>query len=206
MPRRDVLLTLIAPLCITALQLRTWRLQPADLSVGDTVVPTLARRWEANADMMAARERMFAAGLYPGVDYQIESREGNVLTVRPIYPLVEKLERDDWPVSVPYELAPRWMSPNAYNLLTAGFTLLLAVGGLLSAAVLASAVTLSVVPSESMVPTILPRDVLLVEKVSPRLGIPLQRSWSRNGVCPVGRTAPRLPLSTTRKGLGRTKR
>ena len=93
MPRRDVLLTLIAPLCITALQLRTWRLQPADLSVGDTVVPTLARRWEANADMMAARERMFAAGLYPGVDYQIESREGNVLTVRPIYPLVEKLEQ-----------------------------------------------------------------------------------------------------------------
>lgn len=35
---------------------------------------------------------------------------------------------------------------------------------------LASVVTLSVVPSLSMTPTILPRDVLLVEKLSLRLG------------------------------------
>ena len=112
--------------------------------------------------------------------------------VRPTYPLIPKLERD-WPVTVPYDLAPRWlglglvtltltltltltvtltltltltvtltrwMSPGAYNLLTAAFTLGLAAAGLLSAVVLSSVVTLSVVPSLSMTPTIMPRGVL----------------------------------------------
>ena len=49
-----------------------WQLKSADLSVGDVVIPTMARRWEDRAAFRAARERMFAAGLYPGVDYAIE--------------------------------------------------------------------------------------------------------------------------------------
>ena len=69
-----------------------------------------------------AGERMFAAGLYPGVDYAIEEaaiapdargraeEERLSLTVRPIYPLIPKLERE-WPITVPYEMAPRY-SPN----------------------------------------------------------------------------------------------
>ena len=50
------------------------------------------------------------------------------LRLRPSYPLVEKLERDDWPVTVPYSLAPRWMTPASYNLFTGLFTALGAVG------------------------------------------------------------------------------
>ena len=64
---------------------------------------------------------MFAAGLYPGVDYAIEEaaiapdvrggaeEERLSLTVRPIYPLISKLERE-WPITVPYEIAPRLAS------------------------------------------------------------------------------------------------
>ena len=139
-----------------------WQLKSADLSVGDVVIPTMARRWEDRAAFRAARERMFAAGLYPGVDYAIEEaaikpggggggaeEERLSLTVRPIYPLIPKLERE-WPITVPYEIAPRWMSPSAYNVLVAGGTLGATLAGLLAAAVLASAVTLSVVPSLSM--------------------------------------------------------
>jgi len=178
------MLRLLALLLSTASATRLsafWRLKAADLTAGDVVIPTMARRWEDRAAFRAARERMFAAGLYPGVDYAIEEaaiapdargraeEERLSLTVRPIYPLIPKLERE-WPITVPYEMAPRWMSPTSYNLLTAGFTLGLAAAGLLTAAVLASAVTLSVVPSLSMTPTIMPRDVLLVEKLSPRLG------------------------------------
>ena len=63
---------------------------------------------------------MFAAGLYPGVDYAIEEAIGPdgrggaeaerlSLTVRPIYPLISKLERE-CPITVPYEIAPRLAS------------------------------------------------------------------------------------------------
>ena len=50
------------------------------------------------------RAELFAAGLYPGVDYIIEEssrdEDDDLITLRPAYPLVKKLERDDWPVSV----------------------------------------------------------------------------------------------------------
>ena len=68
---------------------------------------------------------MFAAGLYPGVDYIVEqvAPDDGMITVRPSYPLVRELERDDWPVSVSAGLAPRWVGPMAYNTVTAGFAL-----------------------------------------------------------------------------------
>jgi len=90
--------------------------------------------------------------------------------VRPAYALVEKLERDDWPVRVRSDLAPRWFAPPAYNTMVAGFAVAIAAAWLGFGALLASGLTLSVVPSDSMTPTVQRRDVLLVDKVSPRLG------------------------------------
>lgn len=150
-------------------------LREEELTAGLTVTPTLARGdWENQQAFREARNEMFAAGLYPGVDYRIEARKetasGVQLQLRPIYPLIAKLERE-WPVVVPPALAPSWLSPGGYNVLVAGFALVLASGGLLAGLLLASTLTLSVVPSTSMVPTVLPGDVLLVEKVSPRFGV-----------------------------------
>ena len=75
-----------------------------DLTVGRTVIPMLARSGEY-VEFLAARAELFAAGLYPGVDYIIEEsmsrrRDDDLITLRPAYPLVKKLERDDH-VSVP---------------------------------------------------------------------------------------------------------
>ena len=143
-----------------------------ELTVGRVVIPTLARfdynlfAPESRTAFLSARQRMFAQGLYPGVDYLVEERSaGGALSVRPTYPLRKKLERE-WPIVVEPELAPRWLTPFDYNLLTAAFALGLAGGGLAAAACLTACFTLSVVTSESMVPTLLPRDVVLVEKVT----------------------------------------
>ena len=149
-------------------------LQPAELIVGRVVIPTLAKSWSSQQAFRAAREELFAQGLYPGVDYKIEAREGSRLTLRPEYPLIKKLERE-WPVTVEEDLAPRWMDPTAYNLLTAAFAVGLAVSAVLLGVVLSSVLTLSVVNSTSMQPTIEPGDVILVEKVSPRLGVAPRR-------------------------------
>ena len=145
-------------------------IDPEDLVVNRTVIPTLMRPWESQASFREKREQLFAAGLYPGVDYKILSLEEGTVTVRPEYPLVAKLERE-WPVTVPTDLAPRWMDPMAYNLLTAVFAVGLGIGGLGIGVLLSSVLTLSVVPSGSMQPTIEPGDVLLVEKLSQRLGV-----------------------------------
>ena len=156
-----------------------------ELTVGRVVIPTLARfdynlfAPESRTAFLSARQRMFAQGLYPGVDYLVEERSaGGALSVRPTYPLRKKLERE-WPIVVEPELAPRWLTPSDYNLLTAAFALGLAGGGLAAAACLTACFTLSVVTSESMVPTLLPRDVVLVEKVTavaaPRPASPVLR-------------------------------
>ena len=149
-------------------------LAETELRTGRTVIPTLARRWDSQQTMLERRAEMMAAGLYPGVDYKIceayESESRGVLCVRPAYALVKKLERDDWPVTVPVDLAPQWFAPPAYNTMVAGFAVGIAAAWLALGAILASGLTLSVIPSDSMTPTVLRRDVLLVDKVSPRLG------------------------------------
>lgn len=158
------------------LKLPSTNLQPADLTVGRVVIPTLARpAWDSPAQFRGVRADMFAQGLYPGVDYTIEERDQSTVTLRPIYPLVDKLERNDWPVTVDISLAPRWFDPLAYNLLSAVFALGLAASGLVFFFVLSFFLTFSYVPSASMQPAIEPRDVLLVETVTPRLRLPLQR-------------------------------
>ena len=51
-----------------------------ELTVGRVVIPTLARfdynlfAPESRAAFLSARQRMFAQGLYPGVDYLVEER------------------------------------------------------------------------------------------------------------------------------------
>ena len=131
-----------------------------DLTVGRTVIPTLARKWESNAEFLAARAELFAAGLYPGVDYIIEEssrdEDDDLITLRPAYPLVKKLERDDWPVSVPFDLAPRWTTPAVYNAFTAAFAVALALSWLVFGFTLSQFLTLSKIPSASMTPTIQP--------------------------------------------------
>ena len=146
-------------------------LQPGDLTLGRTVIPTLARKWDTNEEFRAVRSELFAAGLYPGVDYIIEGRNGDLVTLRPAYPLVKKLERDDWPVQVAFDLAPRWTTPAIYNAFTALFAIGLASTWLALGFALSTVLTLSKIPSASMAPAIAPGDVLLVEKLSPRLGV-----------------------------------
>lgn len=184
-------------------QLPLRSLRQEELTEGVTVTPTLARGdWKNGQSLRDAREQMFAEGLYPGVDYQIERRQetgaGVELQVRPIYPLVAQLERE-WPVVVSSDLAPRWYSPGGYNFLVAGFALILASGGLLCGALLASALTLSVVPSASMAPTVLPGDVLLAEKLSPRLGV----TPSASDLI-YFRPPPRLQAIAAERGDGRS--
>ena len=77
-----------------------------ELTVGRVVIPTLARfdynlfAPESRTAFLSARQRMFAQGLYPGVDYLVEERSaGGALSVRPTYPLRKKLERE-WPIVV----------------------------------------------------------------------------------------------------------
>jgi len=148
-------------------------LEPSEFKEGQVVVPTLAtRRWRTSAEWKQARADMFSAGLYPGVDYVVVQRAGGrkmLLSVKPTYPLIARLERE-WPVVVDPTVAPRWMDPLAYNVLTACFAVGAALGGLLLALLLSTTLTLSVVPSSSMEPAVMPSDVLLVEKVRPRLG------------------------------------
>ena len=143
---------------------------PEDLTAGCVVVPTLARRWDSPGDWARRRSEMCACGLYPGVDYVVVEELGDQLAVRPAYPLVGRLERR-WPVVVDRNVAPRWMYPSAYNAMTACFAVGLNVVGLAFAFAMSLALTLSVVPSASMEPAIRPNDVLIVEKISPRLGI-----------------------------------
>lgn len=131
---------------------------------------------------------MFAAGVYPGVEYRVSEiivrRAGRqdesvsslrtaqasddevLLLLRPAYPLVARLERV-WPVEFPLSSIPVVLTRGAYNSATVLGSGGLAGAFLLAAVLLSNAFTLSAVNSRSMEPTIMPRDVILVEKISP---------------------------------------
>ena len=172
--RRLLVVLIVWSDCAASLKLST-QLRVDELTVGRVVIPTLARAdWESRAEFRRVRTEMFEKGLYPGVDYEIEAKEDDSVSVRPMYPLVKRLERSDWPVTVPMSLAPRWMDPAAYNLLTAAFALALAASGLLVGAAASLFFTFSYVPSASMQPAIQPGDLILVEKLTPRTPLPLK--------------------------------
>ena len=126
------------------------------------------------------RDRMFAMGVYPGVEYRIMnivdsngqdafySSPGCKYAMRPIYPLVDQLERA-WPVTVQEDEIPKLVTVKSYNVISAIGSLFTAVTGLFTAFLLSQAVSLFFIPSKSMEPTLAVGDVLVVEKVSPRL-------------------------------------
>lgn len=129
------------------------------------------------------RRRLGELGCYGGVDFVVagvtldgaarfDVAPGSRIAVRPLYPLVARLERP-WPATLPEAAVPLALAPASYTALTAAS----AVGGalaILGSAALAAAVfvSLSVVPTRSMEPGIAPGDVLLVEKTSALLRRP----------------------------------
>lgn len=146
---------------------------PDQLRVGRVVVPILRN--------LSERPSMFRLGTYPGVEYRIlrvidretgadifYSRPGADYELMPIYPLVQQLERQ-WPVRVNEKDIPKLYTPTMYNGISAIGSLFTAVTGLLSAFIISQAISIFVIPSRSMEPTLQVGDVLLVDKLTPRL-------------------------------------
>ena len=128
-------------------------------------------------------------GCYPGVEYRIKeltllgedgsrrrldsledvspSQYSSVfIKIRPAYPLIKELERA-WPVEVPISRIPGMLSRGSYNIVTVLVSALSSLSLLAVAFALSNMVTLSVINSRSMEPSILPKDIILVEKLSP---------------------------------------
>ncbi|KAG7352471.1 signal peptidase I [Nitzschia inconspicua] len=142
-----------------------------EVRVGKIVVPILTN--------LSERPKMFQLGAYPGVEYRIlrilkddqerfTSCPGADYELKPIYPLVAQLERP-WPVAVNEREIPRLYNPSTYNLISAVGSLFTAATGLFTAFVISQAISLFFIPSKSMDPTLQVGDVLLVDKVSPRV-------------------------------------
>lgn len=141
--------------------------------VGRIVVPVLTK--------LEQRPRMFQLGAYPGVEYRIMrvidpttdrdifySRPGCDYEIKPTYPLVQQLERP-WPVRVNERDLPKLYTPAMYNTISAAASLVTAITGLVTAFLISQAVSIFFIPSHSMDPTLEVGDVLLVDKVTPRL-------------------------------------
>lgn len=171
------------------------------LSRFDRFVPVIGRRKDQS--FIEKRRQMFGAGVYPGVEYRVleilvddngvtrsipsllnytlSSTESVVLRVRPAYKLIPELERP-WPVDVEAKVIPFVLTRGAYNIATVVGSSGLALSFLVTALFLSAMFTFSVVNSRSMVPTIEPRDVILVEKVSPFLRRALNIPYDRDSI------------------------
>ena len=96
-------------------------------------------------------------------------RQANItLLVRPAYPLIPQLERP-WPVSIELQRIPYVLTRGAYNMVTVLGSGSIALTFFFTAFILSQFVTFSCVNSKSMMPTIQPKDVILVEKITPAL-------------------------------------
>jgi len=138
------------------------------MQVGDVVVPLCSN--------IEKRQSLAQIGLYAGVEYIIcdiqegSGKEGErlvgerIATIKPAYPLREHLERDDWPISLPVSEVPLWLPKATYEAGTAIGALALAGTYLAVALVISTFVRIVVVPSESMEPALMPRDVVLVTR------------------------------------------
>uniref|UniRef100_A0A7S1CZJ0 Mitochondrial inner membrane protease subunit n=1 Tax=Cyclophora tenuis TaxID=216820 RepID=A0A7S1CZJ0_CYCTE len=93
---------------------------------------------------------------------------GGKYDLKPIYPLVDQLERP-WPVTVNEAEIPRLYTVGMYNTVSALGSLFTATFGLGVAYALSQMISLFFIPSRSMDPTLAVGDVVVVEKVSPRI-------------------------------------
>ena len=182
------------------------------LSVFDRFVPVIGsqqRKFSRAAPLpfLQKRQQLFDLGLYPGVEYRVkaivlgnatldslaglESDEGVMLEVRPAYNLIPQLERD-WPVLVPLEQIPWCLSRGAYNVVTVAGSVSLATSFLFLSFLASLSFTLSVVNTRSMEPAIMPKDVMLVEKVSPTVARLLGRPAAAEGDIVFFNAPPRM--------------
>uniref|UniRef100_A0A7S2VZ24 Mitochondrial inner membrane protease subunit n=1 Tax=Eucampia antarctica TaxID=49252 RepID=A0A7S2VZ24_9STRA len=94
--------------------------------------------------------------------------------IKPAYKLRDHLERNDWPVSVrPKDEVPLWLSKTTYEAGTMLGTLSLSLTYLITAAALSFLFTFAYVPSESMIPSLKPGNVVLVSRsifLQPQVG------------------------------------
>lgn len=122
------------------------------------------------------------------------------LLVRPAYPLIQVLERE-WPVLVALDRIPFCLSRGAYNTLTVATSISLALSVLLVAWTASQLVSFSVVNTRSMAPAILPKDVILVEKVSPPLKRLFGAPVARSGQVIFFKEPPRMHALIEERGL-----
>ena len=150
------------------------------------------------SSFLSTRARLFQLGVYPGVEYRVvdiftststsddmdtdtdtesissvqeaveKKSKAVVLRLRPAYPLIPELERQ-WPIDISLSDIPVVYTRGMYNTVTVVASAFTALSLFVSAFLVSQAVTLSIVNSRSMEPTIFARDVVLVEKVSPAL-------------------------------------
>jgi len=153
-----------------------------ELRVGQVFVPTTLAGGGSRPGLLQNRDRMFAVGVYPGIEYRlmgmrdIDTKEtlfrvpegaGEVeMSVRPIYPLDKRLERP-WPVVVSSSDVPCFLTQAMYNSLTLVGTALWSVSVVLFVLFAREAVSFYKIPSASMEPTIHRGDLILAEKLSP---------------------------------------
>jgi len=158
----------------------------------EKIVPVVGRLVKTSSSspssFLATRARLFQKGVYPGVEYRVvdiftsdemesissvqeaveKKSKTVVLRLRPAYPLIPELERP-WPVDISLTDIPVVYTRGMYNTVTVIASAVTAFSLLVSAFLVSQAVTLSIVNSRSMEPTIFARDVVLVEKISPAI-------------------------------------
>ena len=153
-----------------------------ELRAGSRFVPC----HDFNPGWREKREALFARGALVGVEFTVEEvldggatpvpsvAEGDdvSLVMRPSYRLASQYERSDWPVTVPLDEIPFVISSLAYDVLYAALAIVSAALAAGAAALASMVISLSVIPSASMEPTLEPRDVLLIEKLTPALRAP----------------------------------
>jgi signal peptidase I len=102
------------------------------------------------------------------------------LVLRPVYPLIPELERK-WPVTMSMDQIPYVLTRGMYNTVTVMGSLFLSMGFFVTAVLLSNIFTLSVINSRSMTPSIQPKDIILVEKLSAPLLRALNLPVAANG-------------------------